>query len=343
MLPHLLSAQAIFTSSAAAPANGQLLPLAVLQQYCFDSEKSAIAQLQELCVKLKMIVPLYVDEAKSGADHQPMFFVKCVCNTEEKRGKGPTKKIAKENAANQMIAALTGRPQSTPTIAMPLSANAIVNNIEQVVAAAQSHNGDGAAINARGRLHELCTDRKVKPPEFSDAVTLVDGNFSVTCRVQKYMKTGTGKTKKAAIQDGALQMLDMLEYRFETEINFAIKCEEMDFPAPEDIIKVYRKHKKLTKTFDGEVMLNDRHDYFQRLTDVVRCNVRRIIDSNNVAAARKVEQIVNVLGRRYEIGAAKCGSAMRMFVMDGDYDVVVIDTDYELCQTVVNYFKDMIR
>lgn len=326
MLTHILQDNPSATTAGPA-TNGQI----ATARHCVDGPRSAISQLQEMCAKYKLPPPMYEDEAKSGTDHQPMFTVKCMCSNQCTRGTGTTKKIAKENAAGQILVALNGQQLPTPT-KMPL------NNInaEQVAPLNDSH-----TINARGRLQEMCFNRKVSQPEFSDAVVSNAGNFTVTCRLQSYTKTGTGRSKKAAIQDAASQMFDMLEYRFETEICFNIRCEEIDFPAPEDIIKVYRQHRQITRPFDGEVMLNDRHSYFQRLSDTVRSQIRRVIDSN-VEAAQKVEHIVNTLGCRYEIGPAKCGSTLHMFVMDGDYDVVIMDNSNELKQTVINYFKDMI-
>lgn len=67
--------------------------------------------LQKFCQSKGWLPPNYIVESVHGPSHEQIFVVSCVINEYKEKACGPTKNIAKRNAANEMCAVF--RPHDT--------------------------------------------------------------------------------------------------------------------------------------------------------------------------------------------------------------------------------------
>lgn len=302
---------------------------------------NSINKLQELCVKSKILTPIYEDSGKSGADHTPIFAIKCILGDHHEVGTGASKKHAKESAANKML-----------TLFDQLEINSLtpVNKTLFGGAIGNKENDDidmNIIGNPRGQLQELCVDRKIMAPIIEvNSQQLISSYFQATCRVKDEQTFGIGTSKKLAIQISCQKMLNILEYKYKNEIKLNIKCIENEFPAPSDIIKVYRKHKKMNKYYGcvTDIPLSERHNYFQTISKSKKLEIIAIINSIDYSAEKKVQLIANTLNMSYKIEPGKLSTTMstQVFILNGNYDVAIMGNHYDLYEKVLNWFKDMV-
>ena len=64
--------------------------------------KTAVSILQELCAK-KGVTPVYDTVGQEGASHQPKFFMRCTVGSTIGNGQGPSKRAAKQAAAEEIL------------------------------------------------------------------------------------------------------------------------------------------------------------------------------------------------------------------------------------------------
>lgn len=324
---------------------------------------NAINVLQEFCVKHKIPLPIYEDNGKSGADHVPIFSVKCILGNHCQFGTGKSKKIAKESAANKIVAMfehlqINGSSNIISTDAankiVPIFEHLQINNDSSNIMCADAISKETDEIstigNPRGRLAELCVARKIMAPIIEvSSDQLNPAYFRATCCVQNKQTFGNAQSKKSAIQIACKKMFEKLEFQYDQEIKLNIKCIENEFPAPNDIIKVYKKH-KINKNINTsqcltEIRFSERHNYFQTLCKSRKNEILAIINSVNYTDGIKIDLIVNkTLNMTYDILPAKMNSKLsnQIFILNGDYDVAIMGNSCDLHKMVVNWFRDMI-
>ena len=64
--------------------------------------KTPVSILQELCAK-KGVTPVYDTIGQEGASHQPKFTIRCTAGDVVGNGQGPSKKVAKQSAAEDVL------------------------------------------------------------------------------------------------------------------------------------------------------------------------------------------------------------------------------------------------
>ncbi|KAL2081624.1 hypothetical protein ACEWY4_023477 [Coilia grayii] len=161
-------------------------------------EKTPIQILHEYGTKIDC-VPIYNMERAEGSPHQPNFVFTVTMGEITCRGQGFSKKVAKHQAAEAALRVLELDPGAVP---LPQRAE---------------NNGFGEANdqpNPVGVLQELALQRSWHLPEY--VVVMESGpchnkQFSVTCRLESLMQTGTGSSKKLAKKDAAEKILEKLQ------------------------------------------------------------------------------------------------------------------------------------
>jgi hypothetical protein len=81
-----------------------------------DVEFNPVGALQERCMAQKIGVPIYTDLERGGLEHSPVFTTKVTVNEFEAFGTSSTKKLAKKEAAKNMLRLLDERTGTYTTL-----------------------------------------------------------------------------------------------------------------------------------------------------------------------------------------------------------------------------------
>nr|XP_060635754.1 interferon-inducible double-stranded RNA-dependent protein kinase activator A [Anolis sagrei ordinatus] len=157
--------------------------------------KTPIQLLHEYGTKANLN-PIYECENAAGEVHMPIFTYKVTLGNVTGTGEGPSKKIAKHRAAEAALNIMKGN--SIVCIAMP------DHLIPGAVNQAQNK------TNPVGSLQELAIQKGWKLPEYSMAQETGPAHkreFTVTCRIEAFVETGMGTSKKLAKRNAAEKLL----------------------------------------------------------------------------------------------------------------------------------------
>ncbi|XP_072028451.1 double-stranded RNA-specific editase 1-like [Amphiura filiformis] len=156
-------------------------------KYTMANCKTPVSILQELCAK-KGVTPVYDTVGQEGASHQPKFTMVCTVGSTSGRGQGPSKKAAKQAAAEEILQKLDVEvPQTDGT------------RIET-----------GEADNPVGELQELVTYLGWRRPEYEEEEESGpphDRQFTIKIKVGKFEEQGVDKSKRLAKRAAARAML----------------------------------------------------------------------------------------------------------------------------------------
>ncbi|KAG7464054.1 hypothetical protein MATL_G00183180 [Megalops atlanticus] len=161
--------------------------------------KTPIQILHEYGTKIGNL-PVYAMEKAEGEAHQPSFVFNVTIGDVTCTGHGSSKKAAKHKAAEAALNIFKLEPG--PNHQIP---NAADNGIE-----AEPHNQP----NPIGILQELALQRGWRLPEYSvcmEAGPPHKREFTVTCRMETLVETGTGSSKKHAKRVAAEKMATKLQ------------------------------------------------------------------------------------------------------------------------------------
>lgn len=85
----------------------------VLSPYDDGIEGNPVGELQELCINRRIQPPNYQLSQEAGQPHERKFVMTCVVGNQTELGSGKSKKLAKRQAANKMVARLKSQPAVT--------------------------------------------------------------------------------------------------------------------------------------------------------------------------------------------------------------------------------------
>ncbi|CAG0888115.1 unnamed protein product [Cyprideis torosa] len=165
--------------------------------------KTPVSLLQELCVR-RHLTPVYDLVQVEGSVHEPSFQYRVTVGELQEYGQGPSKKKAKHAAAKAILDKLwKDQPPE------------IKNLLEQkLMEGTNASYDDGVAGNPVGRLQEFCMGRRWTPPLYevrSEEGLPHERMFLIECRVNNFVETGAGKSKKVAKRVAAAKLLEKLK------------------------------------------------------------------------------------------------------------------------------------
>nr|XP_028604345.1 interferon-inducible double-stranded RNA-dependent protein kinase activator A isoform X1 [Podarcis muralis] len=176
--------------------------------------KTPIQMLHEYGTKANLN-PVYDFEKAEGQVHMPVFTYKVTMGDITATGEGPSKKIAKHKAAEAALNILKGN--SNICISMP--DHLIPERLDQ--APNQS--------NPIGSLQELAIQKGWRLPEYSlaqETGPLHKREFTMTCRIETFVETGIGTSKKLAKRNAAEKLLDKFRNFSEDNITISLGKEQ---------------------------------------------------------------------------------------------------------------------
>ncbi|KAM4626990.1 interferon-inducible double-stranded RNA-dependent protein kinase activator A [Discoglossus pictus] len=159
--------------------------------------KTPIQLLHEFGIKTGN-PPVYHFEKAEGQAHHPHFTFSVVIGEITCSGDGPSKKIAKHKAAESALNILRGEPGINLPTAEPV--------IRDTSKSPPNQNQG----NPVGTLQELAVQKGWRLPEFTLAQESGPPHkreFTMTCRVESYVETGSGTSKKLAKRIAAEKLL----------------------------------------------------------------------------------------------------------------------------------------
>ncbi|XP_041119625.1 interferon-inducible double-stranded RNA-dependent protein kinase activator A homolog A-like [Polyodon spathula] len=173
--------------------------LSLEQMIAASPGKTPIQMLHEYGTKIGK-PPIYYMEKAEGNAHLPSFIFNVEIGAVTSTGQGLSKKAAKHKAAEAALNILKGEPGMSlpfPMTEVPDSPKPSQNQ-----------------SNPIGTLQELAVQKGWRLPEYS--VALESGpahkrEYSVTCRIEAFLETGCGSSKKIAKRSAAEQMIAKLQ------------------------------------------------------------------------------------------------------------------------------------
>ncbi|XP_030054212.1 RISC-loading complex subunit tarbp2-like isoform X1 [Microcaecilia unicolor] len=193
--------------------------------------KTPISLLQEYGTRLGK-TPVYDLLKAEGQAHQPNFTFQVTVGDTSCTGQGPSKKAAKHKAAEEALnllrqgnmlepksdSACSSCPESPSHAAVPPLSHSVAPalapprnfqvEMKPPVTVQQSE------CNPVGALQELVVQKGWRLPEYT--VTQESGpahrkEFTMTCRVERFMEIGNGTSKKLAKRNAAAKMLVQIQ------------------------------------------------------------------------------------------------------------------------------------
>ncbi|XP_074081868.1 RISC-loading complex subunit TARBP2 isoform X2 [Macrotis lagotis] len=162
--------------------------------------KTPISLLQEYGTRIGK-TPVYDLLKAEGQAHQPNFTFRVTVGDTSCTGQGPSKKAAKHKAAEVALKHLKGGNMLEPLLEDGRSPPV---EVKAPVSPQQSE------CNPVGALQELVVQKGWRLPEYT--VTQESGpahrkEFTMTCRVERFIEIGSGTSKKLAKRNAAAKML----------------------------------------------------------------------------------------------------------------------------------------
>lgn len=168
--------------------------------------QTAVAVLQELCMKRKWNPPVYDTTDVTGPSNDPMFEVSVtLCNGIKGVGRGRQKKAAKHDAAKKALEQLQ---EKALTDGRTRPADSVENK------GPTNPHEDASGMNAVGELQTLCLTKHFPAPEYTligDTGEPHEKLFTYRCTVSQRSATGTARKKQLAKHYSALEMLKILK------------------------------------------------------------------------------------------------------------------------------------
>ncbi|XP_077581888.1 RISC-loading complex subunit tarbp2 [Stigmatopora nigra] len=183
------------------------------QMLAVNPGKTPISLLQEYGTRLGK-TPVYDLLKAEGQAHQPNFTFRVSVGEISCKGEGPSKKAAKHKAAEAALKMLKGtlaeslalsvEGDALPSVEAPEDEDSSPCEMKNLSISQQSE------CNPVGALQELVVQKGWRLPEYT--VTQESGpahrkEFTMTCKVEKFMEIGSGTSKKLAKRNAAAKML----------------------------------------------------------------------------------------------------------------------------------------
>ncbi|XP_077459934.1 RISC-loading complex subunit tarbp2 [Stigmatopora argus] len=183
------------------------------QMLAVNPGKTPISLLQEYGTRIGK-TPVYDLLKAEGQAHQPNFTFRVSVGEISCTGQGPSKKAAKHKAAEASLKMLKGtlaeaialsvEGDALPSVDAPVDEDSSPCEMKTLSTSQQSE------CNPVGALQELVVQKGWRLPEYT--VTQESGpahrkEFTMTCKVEKFMEIGSGTSKKLAKRNAAAKML----------------------------------------------------------------------------------------------------------------------------------------
>ncbi|CAI9556821.1 unnamed protein product [Staurois parvus] len=162
--------------------------------------KTPIQLLHEFGTKTNNL-PVYTLEKAEGQAHNPSFSFRVTIGEISCSGDGPSKKIAKHKAAESALNILRG----DATLNLPMT--------EPITRDVSKQTATQAQENPIGSLQELSVQKGWRLPEYfvsQEAGPAHKREFTLSCRVETFVETGSGTSKKVAKRIAAEKLLAKL-------------------------------------------------------------------------------------------------------------------------------------
>ncbi|XP_051159308.1 RISC-loading complex subunit TARBP2-like [Leptopilina boulardi] len=195
-----------------------------------EKVKTPASILHEEMTK-KKLVPTYELILDGTGNPHPLFTYKLTCDKESVVGSGRCKKIAKQEAANEMLKKLKlvnciseTSSDSHSTIPESSDEELLQPLLDNESDQKNLHSEDSNAVQI---LMKLCVDNLLPAPNF---VTSIMGpshtpNFTTQCTVSHYEEVGYAPSKKTAKRYAALKMINAIKNGKSIPIN--AECQTM--------------------------------------------------------------------------------------------------------------------
>nr|XP_048687842.1 RISC-loading complex subunit TARBP2 isoform X1 [Caretta caretta] len=169
------------------------------QMLASNPGKTPISLLQEYGTRIGK-TPVYDLLKAEGQAHQPNFTFRVTVGDISCTGQGPSKKAAKHKAAEVALKLLKGGNMLEPA----------ASEESRAPFSAQHRSGPRSAHLACCLSQELVVQKGWRLPEYT--VTQESGpahrkEFTMTCRVERFIEIGSGTSKKLAKRNAAAKML----------------------------------------------------------------------------------------------------------------------------------------
>lgn len=274
--------------------------------------------------------PRYELTVDNGTSVPPFFEYEAAAFGQSAIGDGPNKRVAKHEAAVNLINEL----RQLPTFATELSAAVVVPRPPL------STEGDAVSM-----LLDLCVQRDWPIAQFNVQQAFGSAHapeFRVECRVASMVRVGTFSTKKGAKQIAAQAMLQVVQSLPQDESDQQVMKVSDDLP--EKIIKTYRELRKSdVKTIPG-TKLCDRHMFFEKMDEADKAKWHSILYELNETPREKVYLMCQALGWRNRVTRVTDhpdGNVMLFELQGCNYDMVMSGPEPQLYDDILDYWKEM--
>lgn len=184
------------------------------QMLAVNPGKTPISLLQEYGTRIGK-TPVYDLLKAEGQAHQPNFTFRVSVGEISCTGQGPSKKAAKHKAAEAALKMLKGGMLGTLEPS-ELEAEDFERTFEGECSQSEmklSSSSQQAECNPVGALQELVVQKGWRLPEYT--VTQESGpahrkEFTMTCKVERFIEIGSGTSKKLAKRNAAAKMLSRI-------------------------------------------------------------------------------------------------------------------------------------
>lgn len=175
--------------------------------------KTPIQLLHEHGTKTNNL-PVYTLEKSEGQAHSPSFTFSVTIGDIKCSGDGPNKKIAKHKAAESALNILRG----DATLNLPMT--------QPITKDAPKHTANETQENPIGTLQEMAVQKGWRLPEYfvsQEGGPAHKREFTLSCRVESFVETGCGTSKKVAKKIAAEKLLAKLQSIPPDNLNISLK------------------------------------------------------------------------------------------------------------------------
>nr|XP_033801532.1 interferon-inducible double-stranded RNA-dependent protein kinase activator A isoform X2 [Geotrypetes seraphini] len=172
--------------------------------------KAPVQLLHEYGTKMGKL-PAYDFEKAEGQEHIPIFIARVAVGDVICTGEGQSKKIAKHKAAEAALNILKG----DSSISFP-----VLNSVVCDIPTQKEHQA-----NPIGSLQEMAVKKGWRLPEYTviqESGSPHNREFTMTCRLETFVETGTGTTKKVAKRIAAEKLVTKFQKLLAENINFSL-------------------------------------------------------------------------------------------------------------------------
>ncbi|CAI5686703.1 unnamed protein product [Oreochromis niloticus] len=186
------------------------------QMLAVNPGKTPISLLQEYGTRIGK-TPVYDLLKAEGQAHQPNFTFRVSVGEISCTGQGPSKKAAKHKAAEAALKMLKGGLGGPAGVGIGVDGFIGVDVSTDADGAQSEMKTTGTSqqseCNPVGALQELVVQKGWRLPEYT--VTQESGpahrkEFTMTCRVERFVEIGSGTSKKLAKRNAAAKMLSRI-------------------------------------------------------------------------------------------------------------------------------------